>query len=251
MTVVEMKEARINVLENPKELVHALAERFCALAKEAIAQRNSFTCALSGGSTPQPLYELLASPEYKGRVNWDKVLVFLGDERCVPPDHPDSNFGMIKRLMLAKISIPDHNIFAPEGQDKDPKASAQDYEEKVRRAFGHSEEVPRFDLNLLGLGPDGHTASLFPGTEALTVADKLVVANFVPKFNSWRLTFTYKLINHSRHIDFMVDGQEKASIVKEIFETKDKFPCQNVRPQGGTLEWYMDRAAASSLREVK
>ncbi len=248
VVVEERNKARILVHDSSKELVHALAERFCILAQEAIAARNSFSIALSGGSTPKDLYELLAQPEFSERIDWAHVLIFLGDERCVPPDHPDSNFGMIKKALLSKISIPDGNVFAPQGQDKDPEAAAKQYEEQIRRAFSAHTELPKFDLILLGLGPDGHTASLFPDTAALTQKERLFVANYVPQFQAHRLTLTLPVINNARHDFFLVSGDSKASIVKDIFQSQTKkYPAQFVQPENGTLEWYTDRAAAASL----
>ncbi|HEY9776747.1 MAG TPA: 6-phosphogluconolactonase [Planktothrix sp.] len=248
MTVLELKESRVNISDDANGLVHELAERICVLAKEAINARNQFTIALSGGTTPKALYELLATPEYSGRINWEKVLVFLGDERCVPHNHPDSNFGMAKAAWLSKVNIPPSNVFATEGQDKDPEQAAKHYEESIRRAFGVHSDFPVFDLVLLGLGPDGHTASLFPDSAALGQKQRIFVANFSPKMQAWRMTLTFPAINHARNIAFLVSGSSKAAIIDDIFHSQTKkYPAQFVQPDNGKLEWYMDRAAAASL----
>jgi 6-phosphogluconolactonase len=248
MAVLDIKETRVNIFETEADVVQALADRFCDLAKECISARNGFFVSLSGGNTPRALYELLAQPEFSQRVDWSKVILFLGDERCVAPDHQDSNFGMIKKALIAKVNIPTGNVLATEGQDKDPEGSAKTYEESIRKAFAKYDGVPQFDLMLLGLGPDGHTASLFPNSPALAQKEKLFVANYVQQFQASRLTMTLPVINNSRNIFFLVAGSAKASIVGDIFRSQTKkYPAQLVQPQSGKLEWYMDRAAATNL----
>ncbi|HEY9719524.1 MAG TPA: 6-phosphogluconolactonase [Trichormus sp.] len=248
MTVLEIKETTINVSENADELVHNLANRFCELAREAIAARNNFAVALSGGSTPKALYETLATPEYRGQIDWTKVLLFLGDERCVPHSSSDSNFNMVTQALLSKLEIPDSHVFSTEGQDKDPEAAAKHYEERIRRAFGSHSDVPKFDLILLGLGPDGHTASLFPDSAALKEKQKLFVANFAPKMQAWRMTITFPVINNGLNVYFLVSGESKAAIVADIFTSQSKkYPAQFVQPEGGKLEWWMDQPAAARL----
>jgi len=248
MAVLEIKQTRVNVFDTEAELISGLADRFCDLAKECIAARNSFSVSLSGGNTPKGLYELLAQPEYAKRVDWSKVRLFLGDERCVAHDHQDSNFGMIKKALISHVNIPADNVYATQGQEKDPEASARAYEESMRKAFDIYDGTPQFDLMLLGLGPDGHTASLFPNSPALGQKEKLFVANYVQQFQAHRLTTSLPVINNSRNIIFLVAGSAKASIVGDIFrsETK-KYPAQLVQPKSGKLEWYMDRAAATNL----
>lgn len=253
MTVLDIKQTRVNVSENPAELVHDLANRFCELAKDAIAARNNFAVSLSGGKTPKALYEALATPEYRGRIDWSKVLLFLGDERCVAHDSPDSNYNMIKQTLLSKLEIPETHVVATEGQDKDPEAAAKHYEERIRRAFGSHNDVPRFDLILLGLGPDGHTASLFPDSAALSEKQRLFVANFAPDLKVWRMTITFPVINHGKNVYFLVEGESKAAIVADIFTSQSKkYPAQFVQPEeDGKVEWWMDRAAASRLTKDK
>jgi len=248
MTVLDIKDTRVNVFETEPDVVRALADRFCDLAKEAISARGKFFVSLSGGNTPKALYGLLAQPEYAKRVDWSKVELFLGDERCVPHDHQDSNFGMITKEMISKIDIPEGNVHPTQKQDKDPELAAKNYEETMRSAFNKYDGPPQFDLILLGLGPDGHTASLFPNTAAIGQKEKLFVANYVQQFQAHRLTTTLPVINNARHVFFLVAGSGKASIVKDIFESQTKkYPAQLVQPQGGKLEWYMDRAAATNL----
>jgi len=242
---------QIEIFDNDTQLVEALAQRFEELAAAAIKERGRFIVSLSGGSTPKIFYERLAEKPYAAKIAWDKVLFFLGDERCVAHDHPDSNFGMIKRALFSKVPIPDGNIFPTVNQDKDPDQAARQYEETLRRAFKcGDDEVPNFDLILLGLGPDGHTASLFPETKALKEFKKLYVANFIPKFDGNRLTMTYPLIDAGRQIYFIVTGDTKASILKDVLEKPDRqLPSQVVQPRSGNLGWLLDRAAVRLLKQ--
>lgn len=248
MTVLEIKESTVNISDDTDQVVHALAGRFCELAKAAVAQGRSFSVALSGGSTPKALYELLATPEYKERIDWKKTLLFLGDERCVAHDHPDSNYGMIKTALFSKVPIPPENVFGTQGQEKDAEHAAKQYEETIRHALSINADFPRFDLVLLGLGPDGHTASLFPESAALGQKGRVYMANFAPKMQAWRMTLTFPAINGARNVAFLVCGSSKAAIVNDIFHSQTKkYPAQFVQPEDGKLEWYMDRAAAASL----
>jgi 6-phosphogluconolactonase len=247
MNAVDKGNVQLAISDDAKSLVASLADKFCRLADSFIKHTGRFTVALSGGSTPKALYELLATPEYQNRVNWSKVLFFLGDERCVPHDDGESNFLMINTALLSKIPIPKENVFATQGQDKDPKAAAAQYEESLKKVFA-GQGVPQFDLILLGLGPDGHTASLFPESDALKEEARFYVANFVKKFDSYRLTLTYPVLNRAKEVIFLVSGDGKADIVKEVIEGKDKkYPSQFVQPKSGNLTWFMDRAAASKL----
>lgn len=246
MSVLEINKTRVVVLDNPETLVRALADYFVELADTSIKDHGRFSVALSGGSTPKALYQLLATPEFSEKLDWKHIYLFLGDERCVAPDDAESNFGMVKAALLSKVSIPAENIFPTVGQESDPTQAAKDYEQKLGAFF--NESMPRFDLVLLGLGPDGHTASLFPGSAALTIKDQIFVANYVEKFKSSRLTITFPVINNASHVVFLVSGESKAEIVRDIFQSAtNKYPAQLVQPAGGKLEWYVDRAAAAGL----
>jgi len=219
---------------------------FAAQAAEAVQARGRFTVALSGGSTPKTLYSLLAT---KPGIPWDKVYFFWGDERHVPPDDPESNYRMVNEALLSKIQVPPENIFRIHAEEKDATAAAQQYEQVIKDFFHLSPgQLPRFDLIYLGTGPDGHTASLFPGTAALNETQRLVVANWVPKFNTDRLTFTYPVLNAAACVTFLASGPDKAPILHDILENSAAgLPSQRVRPTNGKLIWLVDEAAASKL----
>lgn len=239
--------AEIRVLNAPQELFQAAAADFIALAEHAIRDRGRFTVALSGGSTPRGLYSLLAS-EVVPRLPWDKIFFFFGDERHVPPDDPDSNYRMVREAMLSKIAIPAENVFRVQAENNDADAAARAYEETVKHFFHLAPgQIPRFDLILLGLGPDGHTASLFPGSAALAETTRLVVANWVEKFKTFRITFTYPVLNHAAEVRFLVSGADKAPALHDVLKGKGDLPASRIRPENGRVEWLVDRAAASGL----
>jgi 6-phosphogluconolactonase len=237
-------------LSTPQELFHAAAEEVLAVAQNAIAERGRFTIALSGGSTPKNLYTLIAA-NASTSLPWNQIFFFWGDERHVPLDDPDSNYRMAKETLLSKVPVPAANIFPIPAENPDAKAAAAAYEQTVRKFFGGAAgEVPRFDLILLGMGPDGHTASLFPETEALQENSRLVVANWVDKFNTSRITLTLPVLNAARNVLFLVSGADKATVLREVLEGSgpgEKFPSKLVRPSQGKLIWLVDRAAASQL----
>jgi len=208
----------------------ALIEREADIA---ILERGEFHLALSGGNTPKPVYEALAAR----RDAWKEWIITFGDERCVPPDSDQSNFRMAKKSFFDHAPIPSENILRIRGE-ADPAIAAQEYEDELRkRARGHS--IYRHDLLLLGMGDDGHTASLFPGTEAIGVTDRWVVSNFVPKFNTHRITMTYPLLNAARHVCFLVNSKGKDAILEEVFSGKSSYPCAAVRPFEGNLTWLL------------
>lgn len=208
----------------------ALIEREADIA---ILERGEFHLALSGGNTPKPVYEALAAR----RDAWKEWIITFGDERCVPPDSDQSNFRMAKESFFDHAPIPSENILRIRGE-ADPAIAAQEYEDELRkRARGHS--IYRHDLLLLGMGDDGHTASLFPGTEAIGVTDRWVVSNFVPKFNTHRITMTYPLLNAARHVCFLVNSKGKDAILEEVFSGKSSYPCAAVRPVEGNLTWLL------------
>jgi 6-phosphogluconolactonase len=219
---------------------------FVAQAAEAVRARGRFTVALSGGSTPKRLYALLAT---KGSIPWDKVFFFWGDERHVPPDDAESNYRMANEAMLSKVSVPAANVFRVRGEEKDASNAAQQYEKDVQQFFHLSPgEFPRFDLIFLGLGPDGHAASLFPKSAALTERRRLVVANWVEKFETDRITFTFPVLNAAACVMFLASGPDKAQILREVFENRSaNLPSQAIRPTNGKLLWLVDSAAASNL----
>ncbi|HKP82661.1 MAG TPA: 6-phosphogluconolactonase [Pyrinomonadaceae bacterium] len=222
----------IRVFENSRELAQGAAEHFVALA-----QKDSFGVALSGGSTPKLLYQLLAD-QFQTQVPWSRTQFFWSDERHVPPDHPDSNYRMAYETLLSRVPVPESNVHRVFGENPSAQQAADEYEKVI---------VPRLDLILLGLGADGHTASIFPGSEVLHETKRLVAAPWVEKLNTYRITMTLPLLNNGASIVFLVSGAEKAQIVKEVLEGPKKYPAQFVNPTDGELIWMLDRDAARNL----
>ena len=245
-------QSEIRILNDSTDLFKVAASEFALLARDAVHRKGSFVVALSGGSTPKALYSMLAS-QAAPDVPWSDTHIFFSDERFVPPDDPDSNFRMANQATLTKVPVPPQNIFAVPTEEASADLAARKYENSIRDFFVlPADEIPRFDLILLGLGPDGHTASLFPESTALSETQRLVVANWVDKFKTYRITFTYSLINNAAYDMFLVSGTEKTRIVREIFENESaKLPAQRVRPMDGKLLWLIDRPAASALSEEK
>jgi len=246
------KSASHLVYPDADHLARAAAEYFVALAAEAIAARGQFTVALSGGSTPRATYTLLASDEFAGRADWSHVHVFWGDERCVPPDHPNSNYRLAREALLDKVPIPAENIHRIRGEIN-PEETADDYEHTLRAFFARHPEgpKPRFDLILLGMGQDGHTASLFPCTTALREQTRWVVAHYVDKLRAWRVTLTPVVINAAAQVTFIVAGVGKAERLREVLTgpyRPDTLPAQIVRPTNGRLLWLTDEEAVAHLR---
>jgi len=237
-------------LTTPQDLFQAAAEEVIRAATGAITERGRFTIALSGGSTPKNLYTLIAA-NASASLPWDRMFFFWGDERHVPPDNPDSNYRMAKEALLSKVAIPPANIFRIPAENPDASAAADAYEQTLRKFFAVAPgEFPRFDLILLGIGPDGHTASLFPETAALEETSRLVVANWVEKLQTNRITFTLPVLNAARCVAFLVSGTDKAAVLHEVLEGNapaEKYPSKLVRPSEGKLIWFVDRAAASQL----
>jgi 6-phosphogluconolactonase len=238
----------IEILIDPDNLARAAAHRIVAHSKDAVSQRSHFTIALSGGSTPKRLYELLANAdqEYFSQIPWDQVQFFWTDERHVGPDHPDSNYRMVNEAMLSKVPLESAQVHRMLGELTDPDEAALRYESELSKTF--DSEPPRFDLVLLGLGNDGHTASLFPGTTALQEQNRLVTAPWVEKLNSHRLTMTLPLLNNAAAIVFLVSGADKSDILSQVLDgPSGKLPAQSIRPVNGNLIWLVDRAAAAHL----
>ncbi len=239
----------IVTLPDPTALARAAAERFAGLAGESASNGRVFRVALSGGSTPKALYQILAAPPFLDTIPWDKVELFFSDERFVPPESQESNFHTAQVGLLNNVPIPQDAIHRVPTVDVTPQQAAQEYEDEIRRVFGASGgDTPVFDLIFLGLGPDGHTASLFPGTEALAERDRLVVPNYVPRMDSWRITFSYGLINAGAIVMFLVQGANKAQRVAQVMAGEGNLPAAGVRPARGHLVWMLDEAAASTLR---
>jgi 6-phosphogluconolactonase len=230
------------------ELTREAARRFAGLAEAFTRDAGRFTVALSGGSTPKAMFQALAEKHFADALPWRSIYFFWGDERCVPPDHADSNYRMANETLLSKVPIPTENIFRIPAEDGDHKRAAADYSETLRTFF--AEERPGLDLVFLGMGPDGHTASLFPGTTALCANDRIAVANYVDKLQSWRITLTADTINRARNIIFLVAGADKAPSLKEVMEGErnpEQYPSQLIEASHGALLWMVDEAAAKLL----
>jgi len=242
--------AEVRRLTTPQELFEAAAEEVVRAANQALAERGRFTLALSGGSTPQSLYTLLAT-NARSSLPWDRTFFFWSDERHVPPMDPDSNYRMAHEAMLAKVPVPAGNVFRVPAEMTNAAAAAEAYEQTMRKVFAlEPEQFPRFDLILLGMGPDGHTASLFPETAALREKSRLVVANWVEKLKASRITFTLPVLNAASGVAFLVSGTDKAPALKAVLESDasgEQYPAKLVRPSDGKLIWFVDRAAASEL----
>ena len=240
----------IRVSTTPQELFAAAAEEVFRASEEAVKEHGLFTIALSGGSTPKSLYNLLAT-NARIALPWDRMFFFWSYERHVGPADPDSNYRMANEAMLSKVPVPPGNIFRVPGENPDADAVAQAYEKTILQFINlKSGQVPRFDLILLGLGPDGHTASLFPGTDGVNETSKLVIANWVEKLKTSRISFTLPLINAAECVAFLVSGTDKAAVLKTVLEgdgSGEQYPAKMVKPANGKLIWFVDRAAASSL----
>jgi 6-phosphogluconolactonase len=215
----------------------------------AVTRSGRAAILLSGGFTPKAVYELLASDQYRSQIDWQNVHLFWGDERCVPPTHAESNYRMVYETLMRDIPIPQMNIHRIHAELA-PAEAAELYEQEIRTFFQLREgELPRFDVVLLGIGEDGHTASLFPATRILNEAQRLVADVFVPKLNAHRVSVTYPVINNSHEIIFLVSGVGKADILRKILQGEpQQYPAQRVIPANGNLCWFIDEDAASLLR---
>jgi 6-phosphogluconolactonase len=230
----------------------ASAELFAKKVEQAVATRGIARIAISGGSTPQATFKLLADPSrpFLATMPWDKLQLFWVDERCVSPDDPESNYGVCRDLLLTKVPIPGANVFRMEGE-LDPQEAASRYESTLRNVMKlEGAESPAFDLVVLGMGPDGHTASLFPDTDALNEIGRLVVANHVPQKDTWRITLTWPVINQAAEVAFEVDGPGKTDIIAEVLtgpRDPEHLPSQLIRPANGKLLFLLDEDAAAKL----
>ncbi len=238
----------IRITEEKSALSQQASELFASSAIDAVEKRGHFAVALAGGSTPKATYHLLTSEPYATSLPWEQIHLFWGDERCVPPDDGESNYLMVKQSLLDSINIPSANIHRMAGE-LEPHIAANKYALELKHFFSGS---IRFDLVMLGMGDDGHTASLFPHTDALHTQEA-VAANYVPKLDTWRLTLSAQTINAARHIVFLVAGEDKAPALHEVLQGEpnpEQYPSQLISPDEGNLTWLVDKTAASQLRNI-
>jgi 6-phosphogluconolactonase len=236
----------IHCHSDAEALARAVAERWVVLAQDAIAARGVFHVALAGGNTPRRLYQLLAGDEFRVRAQFDRAQLWLGDERCVPAGHPDSNYRMAREAFAD--ALPTGRLWRVE-TERGAEEAASHYARLLREHLPTVQDLPRFDLVLLGMGPDGHTASLFPGTNILSEHLRTVAPVYVEKFASWRVSLTLPVLNQSRHVLFMVAGADKAEALHRVLIGRDAaLPSASVKPQGGA-EWHLDATAAARLTE--
>ncbi len=242
------QQAVLQIIATHTELYRAVAQEWVSLAKAAIRARGKFCVALTGGNTPRELYRLLATDEYAKQIDWSATHIYVGDERYVPDDHPDSNFGMATATLLAHVPIPASQIY-PIPTQAAPLECAIEYAQTLQRTLAiNTAGIPVLDLILLGIGEDGHTASLFPGADALDVHDRICAAVYVSHLASWRLTLTYPVITAARQRIVMVTGNTKAKILAKVLSDKiaNDLPMQRIALAAPTT-WYLDKAAASAL----
>ena len=244
----------IRIVATPADLYRAAAEEFARRADAAVRDRGAFTVALSGGSTPRGLYEVLAGdgpPPFRQRVPWGRIHFFWGDERHVPPDHPESNYRAAREALLSKVPVPPDHVHRIPAERPDAAQAAEEYARTLREHFRLADgQWPRFDLVLLGMGPDGHTASLFPGTPAVHERERLACAPWVEKLRAHRITLSPPVLNHAAGVLFLVAGEDKAETLRAVLHGEvqpDRLPAQVVRPIRGDLLWLVDQAAARCL----
>jgi 6-phosphogluconolactonase len=249
------RASQVARLPTAAAVVADAAERFVGAAAQAVRETGRFAVALAGGSTPKRLYELLATPQYAGRVDWTRTQVFFGDERCVPPDDAASNYRMARLALLDRVPLPATNVHRMRGEDE-PARAADAYERELRTTFSTPDGPPsaradrRFHLVLLGMGDNGHTASLFPGLTAVRERERWVMAEHVAEVGAWRITLTPPVLNAAGQVLFLVLGAEKAAMLKRVVQgpaQPDELPAQAIAPQDGALTWLVDAAAARDL----
>jgi len=246
----------VHISANAEELARFAAEQFVRLAIEAQRERGLFTVALAGGSTPKTLYVLLASEQesYRAQLDFGMIHFFWGDERHVPPDHPDSNYRMASEAMLSKVPVPLENVHRIKSEMADAEEAARDYEQVLEKFFKlENGQLPRFDLVVLGMGSDGHTASIFPDSDVINEKRRLVVAPWVEKLRSYRITLTPPVLNKAASTIVLVSGAKKAEILHKVLEGEYRpefFPAQLISPSEGGLLWLADREAAQLLNKT-
>ncbi len=244
----ERNAGDLRIFPTPGDLAEGLADAFVENADGAIAEHGAFFVALAGGTTPKNAYELLAREPRRSQVDWNHVFVYFGDERCVPPDDGESNYKMARDAFITAVNLPEDHVNRMHGEE-DPLQAARSYAELLIQTMG---DLPRFDLVMLGMGADGHTASLFPGTDPLADNDRLVRAPYVAKLATYRISITPLVINNARHVIVATEGLQKAPALYAVREGPYEpvtHPVQIVSPSNGRLSWFVDRAAAAELAD--
>lgn len=243
--------AEVRILRDAAAIANRAAEVFVKSTNDAVKSKGNFSVALAGGSTPKALYALLAAEERRGQLPWDKMQLFFGDERHVKPTHPDSNFRMATEAMISKVPLKPEQVYRIKAENPDAEQAAREYEQELRMHFRLADgEPPRFDLVLLGMGTEGHTLSLFPGTKALRDNGRLVVSNWVGKLLTERVTLTAPAANGAALAMFMVAGADKSLALKAVLEgpyEPEQLPAQLIDPKNGKLLWLVDEAAGGIL----
>src|SRR5579859_4339044 len=244
--------AEVRILPDGPAIARRCAQKFVEIAAAAVKQKGSFEVVLAGGSTPKTLYSLLVNdPALRSQLPWDKMHLFFGDERHVGPDDPQSNFCMARETLISKSPLKPERVIRIKGEYPDAANAAREYEQHVRTYYKLSEgQFPRFDLVLLGMGSEGHTLSLFPGTRALHESKRIVVHNWVGKLCAERITLTAAGVNQAAQVLFMVTGADKACALKAVLEgpyEPDQLPAQMIQPLNGKLQWLVDTAAGGLL----
>jgi 6-phosphogluconolactonase len=236
----------VRILSDPDSLGAAAAELFMAAGDDAISSQGRFSVALSGGATPRGLYRILGTA-YRDRIRWDLTHIFWADERCVPKDHIQSNFRLVHEEMLSRLMIPKQNIHRIKGELA-PEEAAREYEEDLIRHAGGT-GIPRLDLILLGVGEDGHTASLFPGSASLSETDRLALPVFSETAMNWRVTLTLPVLNNASRLMFLVTGRSKAIVVSKLFdkEKRQAYPAGRIALSHGSIVWLLDKDASSAM----
>lgn len=247
-------QREVRCLDDVQTLCIAAADEFVCSYTQAIRERGVFRVALSGGTTPCRLHRILTESPYREKVDWERVVFYFGDERTVHPDHPESNYRMAQDTMLKKLGVSEENIYRMPAEQRDLDNASHYYQTEIAESFGVSPDgpPPRFDLILLGMGADGHTASLFPDTSALDEGARWVVGNVVPQLSCSRMTFTYALINRAERVIFLIPGKAKAPALLQVLEgpqDQSHYPAQGVKPHPGSLLILIDRDAAELLNE--
>ena len=249
-----LPQVRLRVFPSLEVLSYEVAVRFCGLARSSVAEKRTFSAALSGGATPRRLYELLASPTFSPEIPWESVHLFQVDERCVPPNHPESNYRLIREALLSHAPVPEANFHRMTAELEDREGASRQYAAELSRILQPGKgETPRLDLILLGMGLDGHTASLFPGTAVLREQSAWVRPNFVEKLMAYRLTLTLPVLNAAARILFLAAGADKAETLRQVVEGSrrpEELPAQYVQPAHGQVEWYVDENAARLLKSA-